>query len=1621
LNVAPGTGYVAGAPNNATVTIDANGFVVVNTNDAGQGSLRQAVLNANAIAGPDIVTFGGSVFTDATVPDEIALSSGQIALGSGTTIQGPGANVLTVRNTAAPAGSSRVFTTTLGASNMVLEGMTISGGNPNGGVSGSGGGILVNSSSSVTVRSCTIKDNFAETLGAGIRVVSTGSATIENCTISNNAVTTGTNGGGGVDSLGTLVVINSTISGNSVPIAGTSGGGILSGGTTTLHNCTITNNSAAGAASAGGVLQTGGTLTVSSSIIAKNNVAGNGQDVGGSFVTSGFNLIGDNTGSNFVAGLPNANSEWVGTSAARLDPLLGPLADNGGTTPTHALLAGSPALNTGSNPLALTTDQRGAGFNRSIGNPDIGAFELQKSVGIVALNATQAEGTGAGPTAFTFTVSRLGDTVGPVTVDYAVTGTSAAPANGTDFQGGALPTGQVTIADTQTSTTLTINVAKDVTVEPNEEFTVTLTNPNNGYAINGGTATGTINNDDTTTVTLAGGTALAEGNAGTTSFGFTVTSSNPVQGGFTIAYTTNDGTATTADLDYADNDNTLNFTSTSAGEVQNVAVLVTGDNKVEANEAFTVALGAITNTTLGASITPAGSPQTGTINNDDSAVVALAGNVSQSEALTPQAFSVTLSNPVDVAVTVNFSTSDDSALVADNDYTGITNQVVTFAAGTTTAQTVNVTVTNDGNVENNEAYNVNLGGLNDGGRSTVTLGTSAGTGTIVDDDVLTVNIVANDASADENTGDTGSFVISRNTVLGSTTVPFSIPLVVSPNPSGSNDDFGLSGGSVSYTNLGPGNVGTVVIPAGQSSVQVTLTPVNDIHAEPAEVLRLDLATNFVPYTVGPNGNATITVAANDAVVINTNDSGEGSLRQAALNANDIAGLEIVTFEGSVFTDATPDVISLTSGAIPVGLFTEINGTGARMLTVANAAAPSPTSRVFNVTGGSAGAFLRDMTITGGNPNNTGGGGVLVNAGAAVTIERCTINGNTTTARGAGIQILSGGAATVTDSTISNNFSAGTACGGGIDNVGGTLTVTQSTISGNGVTVSGASGGGVFTSGASTTQINNCTITNNSATGAGSAGGVKQAGGLITVTSTLIAKNAPTAASPDVAGTFLSPSYNLIGNNTGSTFAAGTPSGTNWVGSSATPLDPLLNPVLADNGGPTDTHLLQNGSPALDRGTNLLFLPLDQRGTGFPRQLGVSVDIGAVEALIFTPAVTSATTNEDTLSAPGSGLVITNNAADNGLTTHFKITNFVNGTVFKFDGSPVPVSGFITLAEGAEGLRFLPDSNENTGNTPAGFHFDVQASTSASDAGLKPEVVTASITVNAVNDPPTVVPPGIPDQTLVILQAVNINLLPHFQDVDLHTLSFTVFSNSAPAVASASINANGTSVDVMGLGVGSTQVTIRADDGNGGSITDTFAVQVGVPKPGMVIKTNKVLNAQTGLFEMKVEVTNNTAVNLFGFRLRVTNLPSSLKLYNATSTPGSPDVFVEHAYPMAIGDKVTLTLQFFSPTRTWPAGYVPTFDVEGLTSLLPTVVSPTGVRITRLVELADGSILIEWPAVIGRWYQVQFSDDNVTWKRSLVLIKATATRVQWIDRGPPFTDVHPSTVASRFYRVQQIIP
>ena len=385
-NGAPATDQ-RGAPRPFGATADIGAFeflpMVTNINDSGTGSLRQTVA--------DVPADGFVIFDDLfrIQSNIIDLPNGQITINKNLSIVGLGANVLTIRNTQAQGLTSRVFNIQGGI--VRLAGLTITGGNrqdPFGG----GGGIY--NRGSLTVFACYITGNTDTSIsegGGGIFNVS--SLTIINSTVSGNTATGGNSSGGGIrnNSNGTLNILNSTVSGNRATGGNRNGGGILAVGNAVISNSTVTDNETPDGG--GGILKFNGTtVTIRNSIVAGNCARTTGAICSGSttpdvasfgddYTSQGYNLIG----SVGTAGGFNQTGDQTGTSAAPLNPQLAPLADNGGTTPTHSLMGTSPAIDKG-NCFGCSLDQRGAArpldfpnyVNASGGDgSDIGALELQ--------------------------------------------------------------------------------------------------------------------------------------------------------------------------------------------------------------------------------------------------------------------------------------------------------------------------------------------------------------------------------------------------------------------------------------------------------------------------------------------------------------------------------------------------------------------------------------------------------------------------------------------------------------------------------------------------------------------------------------------------------------------------------------------------------------------------------------------------------------------------------------------------------------------------------------------------------------------------------------------------------------------------------------------------------------------------------------------------------------------------------------------------------------------------------------------------------------------------------------------------------------------------------------------
>jgi CSLREA domain-containing protein len=335
----------------------AGSIIVTRTNDTNQScipnncSLREAITAANTLPGDDTITFSPTVFA---TPQTIVLTNGELDVfnNGALTING-GSSKITVSGNS----QSRVIDNNTGA-NLTLNNLTIADG------------------------------KVAE--GAGI--FNSGTLTITNSTISGNFAARGA----GIYNAGTLTITNSTISGNRANVFDNNhyGGGIYNSSITStvaVSGSTITDNFATHALGGGGVRNEGGAFTVANTIIAGNSTSLGSRDFSGTLTSQGYNLIGNTSGTT-ITGDTTGN-------ILNQNPLLAPLADNGGATKTHRLQLNSPATDKGKS-FGSMTDQRGlprpvdiAWISNAAGGDgsDIGAFEAPSPLVVTAPASATAD------------------------------------------------------------------------------------------------------------------------------------------------------------------------------------------------------------------------------------------------------------------------------------------------------------------------------------------------------------------------------------------------------------------------------------------------------------------------------------------------------------------------------------------------------------------------------------------------------------------------------------------------------------------------------------------------------------------------------------------------------------------------------------------------------------------------------------------------------------------------------------------------------------------------------------------------------------------------------------------------------------------------------------------------------------------------------------------------------------------------------------------------------------------------------------------------------------------------------------------------------------------------------
>ncbi len=1256
-------------------------FNVTNTNDDGDGSLRQAILDADANPGDDTILF------DSTLTGTITLQSNLPDVTDGVTITGPGSAKVTVDG----GTYYSLFNITEG-SQATITGLTLTDGHAadDGGAiasdvpltlndidatynnSQSTGGAI-SATDGLEITDSSVSDNTVPSNGQGGGIWTEGDVTVTRTTIDGNNAYSGA--GLFHDGDGTLTVTHSTVSGNRTATYGNVGGIETRGsGATVIEDSTIANNRSF---SGGGGIDTRGPVTITGSTIAGNSAlnwpGGIYASGAAAIVTLQNSIVAGNSdgnngdidaqdGASFSAAFSLIQSPRMtevtdtvpGSNITGKDPKLGALADNGGPTETMKPARTSPVVDKGSS-FAEMDDQRGQ--QRPFDQPlvanstadgadgsDMGAVELQ-------------DGDVPAPDPMTFHVTNTNDG-GDGSLRQAMLDAESNPGDDTILFDSDL--------------TGTISLASDL---PALDEGVTITGPGSGkVTVDGGTYYSLFNITEGSQATITGLT-LTDGRAD------------------------DDGGAIASDvpLTLDDVDATYNISGDAGGAISATDGLVVTDSRITNNQASHYAPGI----SATGDVTVTGT----TIDGNDTANVhghSGGGGILHTGGGT---------------LTVDHSTVSNNEAPTGG---GIDEQ----------GQDGGSVVVTDSTIAGNHAP-LTGGGIASYGPVTLTGSTVAG------------NYANGYDGADSSGGGIymdGATATLQNTIVGYNENgdlaavnggSFSASFSLVQNPAGLITDDG-SDILDQDPQLGPlqdnGGPTQTMRPASDSPVidqgkAFGLT--DDQRGKPRPADQPDIDDSTAPGADGSDMGAVELQAADiphptTFHVTNTNDAGDGSLRQAMLDAESNFGDDTILFDSDV-----SGTINLASPLPDLDESVTITGPGADAVTVD----AGGDERIFNITYGDD-FTISGLTLTNGYADGPGGAiysvarltldhvavtdsGVSESYGGGVAsrndllVHHSTFSGNATHDGGPGGAIHAEGALQITDSTISGNSADGSTgggvwaraeltvgsstiasnsadSGGGIlaeeglgqiedstirDNTGGGLEapgvkLTDSTVSGN----SGSSGGGLLITatgggigGFGGTQIVNSTISGNTASSEGGGiftnygasitgstiagnhstgdGGGIQAGGYgndpVTLRDTIVGANT-SGSSPDDLGTHNSTpfhaGFSLI-QAAGDATVDETIAGSNITGQ-----DPDLG-ALQDNGGDTETMAPAPDSPVVDKGKSYE-LGDDQRSR--PRPVDTpsipnsaasgsdGSDIGAVEldAASTGPVVSSI--------SPGSG-------------------------------------------------------------------------------------------------------------------------------------------------------------------------------------------------------------------------------------------------------------------------------------------------------------------------------------------------------------------------------------------------
>ena len=482
---AGGTGVISGS----TISNNRANGAAGGLHSSGILSLIDSTVSGNTVVdsngtGGGIFNFGRLSVSNSTVSGNSAAIGGGILTYGGLNASGLNISNNTSSKSGAGIYSSAGGTTTLP---VTLNNSIISGNNS----SEFGGGIY--NREQINLVNTTVRNNSSSLGGGGIFNVflNVGTATLNATNSTINGNTSNAAGGGIANQTGTVNLTNSTVSNNT---ARGVGGGITnnSNGKINLINVTIVFNTTIIGAG-GGVNNSGDLVTALNTIFARNVTGGNApaaSDFNGTINSQGYNIIGTTKGTT-IAGTTTGN-------LLNTDPVLSPLADNGGLTLTHALGPNSPAIDAGNPANVLAADQRGFtrpndGNGDGLARGDIGAFEVRP------VFVTNINDSGAGSLRQSLLdVISQGDTVvfnanvfnSPQTITLT-SGELVIPQNA-NFTINGKAADQLIINGNNQSRVLFVSSGANVTIGG-----VTITGGNGAGAVNSGFGGGIYNNGGT--------------------------------------------------------------------------------------------------------------------------------------------------------------------------------------------------------------------------------------------------------------------------------------------------------------------------------------------------------------------------------------------------------------------------------------------------------------------------------------------------------------------------------------------------------------------------------------------------------------------------------------------------------------------------------------------------------------------------------------------------------------------------------------------------------------------------------------------------------------------------------------------------------------------------------------------------------------------------------------------------------------------------------------------------------------------------------------------------------------------------------------------------------------------